>query len=73
MAPLDIPKKLLSEAKGEEPMPAGEWDAEIDKADLEDVATFLSGDGDANPMMPEFMPESNGAATIGLDAATPER
>jgi hypothetical protein len=40
---------------------------------LEDVATFLSGDGDANPMMPEFMPESNGAATIGLDAATPER
>ena len=45
VAPLDIPKKLLSEAKGEEPMPAGEWDAEIDKADLEDVATFIYTSG----------------------------
>lgn len=45
VANLDVPKKLLSELKGHPPMAAAEWDAEIDLAGPEDVATFIYTSG----------------------------
>lgn len=45
VAALPLPKRLLSEMKGRDPMPASQWEAEIDKAGPEDVTTFIYTSG----------------------------